>query len=98
MLLSCFWQICPPLSVQLILSVFLNNRFDTFIPELRELVRSIYALTIDFHNPETKDKTTVYTIKINIDQQPTQPINRSLGGQVTLKGVDLTPAPWRAGK
>jgi 4-amino-4-deoxy-L-arabinose transferase-like glycosyltransferase len=78
--------------------VMLNNRFDTFIPELRELVRSIYALTIDFHNPETKDKTTVYTIKINIDQQPTQPINRSLGGQVTLKGVDLTPTPWRAGQ
>jgi 4-amino-4-deoxy-L-arabinose transferase-like glycosyltransferase len=76
--------------------VMLNNRFDTFIPELREVASSIYALTLDFHNPGVSDKTTVYTLKINTDQQPTQPINRSLGGQVTLTGVDLTPAPWRA--
>jgi hypothetical protein len=75
-----------------------STRFDTFIPELHQAARSIYALALDFHNPGISDKAAVYTVKINTDQQPTQPINRSLGGQVTLKGVDLTPTPWRAGQ
>jgi hypothetical protein len=75
-----------------------STRFDIFIPELQEAARSIYALALDFHNPGISDKSAVYTVKNNTDQQPNQPVNRSLGGQVTLKGVDLAPAPWRAGQ
>jgi hypothetical protein len=78
--------------------VFQRDTFDTFVPELRPAARSLYSLRLEFSNAAKSDKTTVYAVKMDSNQDPSQVVEMSLGGLVTLQGVDLTPSPWRAGQ
>jgi len=82
---------CPDL-------VFQTNRFDAFVPDLRQAAASLYSLRLEFRNPEKSHKITVYAVKMNTGRAPAQIVNRALGGQVTLKGVDLSPPPWGPGQ
>jgi len=78
---------CMALAIQ-------SERFDIYLPDLRDAAASIYSLDMDFRNPETGKETTLYAVQINNTQPPSRPINRSFGGLVSLKGVDLAPMPW----
>ncbi len=82
---------CPDL-------VFQTDRFDAFVPDLRQAAASLYSLRLEFRNPEKSHRITVYAVKMNTDHVPAQIANRTLGGQVTLKGVDLSPSPWQPGQ
>jgi hypothetical protein len=82
---------CPALVIQ-------SERFDIYLPDLRDAAASIYSLNMDFRNPETGKETTVYAVKVNTTQPPAHPINRSFGGLVSLTGVDLAPMPWPMGQ
>jgi len=70
-----------------------NDHFDDYLPQLRQAARQLYSLQLEFNSPET-----AYAVKMDTHRPPAQAINRSLGGQVTLNGVDVTPAPWHAGQ
>jgi hypothetical protein len=71
-----------------------TERFDIYLPDLRDAAASIYSLDMDFRNPETGKETTLYAVMINNTQPPAYPVNRSFGGLVSLTGVDLAPMPW----
>jgi hypothetical protein len=78
--------------------VFMTDRFDTLAPAVRPAAMSLFSLGLEFSNPEKSDRTTVYAVKMNTSQAPSQVLNRSLGGQLLLKGIDVTPSPWRPGQ
>jgi hypothetical protein len=78
--------------------VYQRDDFDEFAPDLRQAAMSLYSLRLEFSNPEKSDETSVYAFKMNTNHLSPQIIDRSLGDQVTLRGVDITESPWRAGQ
>jgi 4-amino-4-deoxy-L-arabinose transferase-like glycosyltransferase len=76
--------------------VYISDRFGTYLPDLAAKAAKIFALELAFSDSADSRFTTVYAIPFQLQKTPAIPLNYSLGNQVLLKGVDVTPGPWAA--
>lgn len=67
--------------------------FDFYFPKLQTRLHDLYYLKIIFNQ-----NTVIYTGKKQVMRQPDIPLEVQLNDMITLKGLDLTPSPWRPGQ
>jgi hypothetical protein len=72
--------------------------FGELIPDVRQKARSLYSLRLLIEDPVEGRKMTLYAVKMNTHKSPAYLIGRSLGGEVLLKGYDLTSQLWQRGQ
>jgi hypothetical protein len=73
--------------------VYALGRFNDFLPDLREQLRDLFHLEIQFTG-----NTVIYTARKEVASAPSMPLAAKFGEAIILDGVDVLPLPGYPGR
>lgn len=74
------------------------DSYDDLAPGLYGEAAQDYSLTLDIGTVAGDEPIRVFAVPLDTTKPPSLPLDVDLGGQILLRGVDLTPGPWTRGQ
>lgn len=73
------------------------DSFDDLAPGLYTQASNFYALKLDIAN-ENDDPIEIFAVQMDTQSRPHTPLVANMGEGLQLRGVEITPGPWRPGQ